>query len=269
MERYQPSILAGFFLAGFCVLAGAAEKEAPGFSAGVSYDTTQGYYGGKDLIKTRSTTAIIDYERGDFLWSVSIPYLDQYGPTGLLLVRGKPLRRGGRVVFLPRAKTISSSTTGLGDINASATFFYDDPTEGAPLLDVKINAKLATADEARGLGTGKNDYSIQGDVSQSFGAVIVSGTFGYTLVGKISAVDLRDYVFAGFDVSGKIGKDARIGLAYNYVQSSVRGGGDSQDLSLSLAYDISKSLKLQAYLMKGLNDGSPDRGAGLNLRLAF
>ena len=102
-----------------------------------------------------------------------------------------------------------------------------------------------------------------------FGPLIVSGSLGYTIAGKISTVNLRDTVFGTMDLATRLGEHGKLGLSYNYAQSCLIGGANSQDLTLSFGYEISKALKLQAYLLKGLNDDSPDHGAGINLNVSF
>ena len=260
-------------------LAEDDEPQTPGsrLNAGLAYDFSKGDYGGTTTIKSWTTTANIEYEHGDFLLALSLPHVRQYGPLDTIVIRGRPVlvrgvpvRRQGRIVIGPASTaTVYGTATGIGDVRASASYFSGGETEGSPLFDARLNVKFGTGDKDKGLGTGKNDYGVQGTVSQAFGSWNVSGSVGYTVVGKIAEASLRNYFNGSTDLSNKIDDESKIGLRYGYTQASSSGNPSAQDLTLYYSYSPTKQTQLQIYFLDGLTTGSADRGAGLSLTMSF
>jgi hypothetical protein len=262
--------------------AGASAKDmAPdditGLSIGVAYDYARGSYGSPFTTRTRTTVATVEYARDDYAFALSLPYIRQHGPVGVVfvggrpvIVDGRPLVRNGRVVIRPvRANVVMGDVSGMGDATASFTMYAGGQELDAPLYDLKLSVKFATGDEDKGLGSGKTDYSVQGGVSQTFGDWIVAGSLGYTRIGKVPDAGMRNIAAASADAALKVGSISRVGAAWNFAQSSTKGSANVQDLTLYWSVELSRISRMQAYLLKGLADGSPDFGGGLSLTFAF
>lgn len=258
--------------------AETVEEVAPyKINATLSYDFNRGNFGGIDAIKswTASTTVELDYD--NFNFSLALPIVRQFGPVGEIIVAGKPLivhgkpvLRNGKVVTGPgKVLIVEGSSQGLGDANLGVMYFLPNAHENEPLFDIRAAAKLDTGDRNQGLGSGATDYSVQVDASQVIAGFTVAGTLGYTKVGQIPEAKLRNYIFASLDCSKHITEFGKVGAIWNYAQSAASGASDAQDLTIYYSYEIKKSLRMQAYVLKGLQKGSPDQGAGISANIAF
>ena len=70
----------------------------------------------------------------------------------------------------PPGTTTTSSASGLGDVTASAGYALFASADHTFGLDLTGKVKFATADENKGLGTGKNDYGLALDTYKVSGA---------------------------------------------------------------------------------------------------
>lgn len=246
-------------------------------TAALSYDFSRGTYGGSDVIRTWSTNASVEVDRGDFNVSMNFPIVRQFGPVGEvivagrpLIVHGKPVVRNGKVVVGPSSTHIVEDySQGLGDVTVSASYFLPNASEGAPLFDIRLQSKLATGNREQGLGSGTIDYTGQFEGSQSFGDVTLAGSIGYTHVGRIEDVHVNDYMSASFDLSRHLTDTVKCGFIWNFAKAAVSGASDAQDLTFYVARDVGKNGRLQAYVLHGIQSGSPAQGAGLSLNLNF
>jgi hypothetical protein len=89
-----------------------------------------------------------------------------------------------------------TSEDGLGEIVAGATYNLLPPTENGFIFDVGAKVKFGTADEDKRLGTGEEDYSLQGDLYKTFGSWAALWTLGYRWYGDPSGIDLENVFFA-------------------------------------------------------------------------
>ena len=110
------------------------------------------------------------------------------------------------------AATQVSTSSGIGDSIASLIYRFDPISASAPFVELRLDAKLPTADEEKGLGTGEADYSIQVDLSQNLGTATIYATLGYNFRGTSTLYEgLQDSAFApaGLCLPTKSGLDYR------------------------------------------------------------
>src|SRR3546814_21024026 len=70
-----------------------------------------------------------------------------------------------------------TTTSGVGDLSLATRYAFDT---GSPLgVALRARAKLATADETRGLGTGANDYGVSVDLYRSIGDTVLFAGAGH------------------------------------------------------------------------------------------
>jgi hypothetical protein len=129
--------------------------------------------------------------------------------------------------------------------------------------------KFATADVKKGLGTGKDDYTLQSDVSRSLGDFLESASLGYTDVGKRPGFRLRNYWHGALGGSSKTGERSSLGLTYNFGRPLIIDGAPQQDLTLYLDLKTVGGSHFNAYILKGLANGSPDYGFGASFTYYF
>jgi len=161
------------------------------------------------------------------------------------------------------------TTSGLGDIVASATYSVFREGTSTLGLDVGARVKFGTADEAERLGTGENDFSLQADLYKPFGATSLFATIGYRWYGDPPGIELRDVPFLALGVSHRLDGDTAIGFAYDYRPRIIEGGSPISEATLFWSKRIAPEWKWQLYALIGFSDGSPDAGVGTFVEYRF
>jgi len=255
------------------LVAGAAHAE-DGFSAGIGVDYSSGDYGSTTTTKILSVPVSAKYNTGDWTFKASLPWMRVEGDAnvvpGLGAVpnsnpRGRGRGNGGGGTD-PIAPT-SGTTTGIGDLRLSAT--YAIPMEGQWGVDLTGNVKIATADEDKGLGTGANDYGVAVDTYYDLNGTTLFGGLGYTWLGESDFIDVDAVINGNLGVSWKAGEKSSIGLMYDYRQPASELSDDRSEITGFYSFPTSDTSKMQVYATKGLTDGSPDWGGGLNFTAGF
>lgn len=262
-----PVLAAGLLVAG---MAHAAD----GLSLGVGVDYTSGDYGTETTTKILSVPLSAKYTTGDWSFKASVPWMRVEGDANVVpglglienlnpLGRGRGNSGGGGGTDAPT----SGTTSGMGDLRLAAT--YAIPMEGNWGVDLTANAKIATADEDKGLGTGANDYGAAIDVYRSVGeATTLFGGVGYTALGESDYIEVDSVLNGNIGVSQKVGENS-IGAMYDYRQPTSEAADDRSEVTGFFSFPTSETSKMQLYATKGLTDGSPEWGAGLNFTAGF
>jgi hypothetical protein len=255
------------------LLLAAGVTHAEGLSLGVGADYSTGDYGSDTTTKILSVPLSAKYETGDWTFKASLPWLRVEGDANVVPGLGSVLNlnpngrgRGGGGGGGTTAPT-SGTTSGVGDLRLAAT--YAIPMEGKWAVDLTGNVKIATADEDKGLGTGANDYGAAVDVYRSVGeATTLFSGVGYTVLGDSDFIEVDSVVNANLGVSHKLG-DNSVGVMYDYRQPTSEASDDRSEVTGFYVFPTSDSSKMQVYATKGLTDGSPDWGAGVNFTAGF
>lgn len=245
------------FLALAMACAAGSVHAADGAEVGVGVDYSTGTYGSDISTDILSVPLTVGYTVSNWTLRASVPWLRIEGDTSI--VPGL----GGVLPGRPEDGTTiePSSESGVGDVRLSAT--YSIPFESGFGIDLTGHAKLATADETRGLGTGANDYGFAVDVYQTLDTVTLFGGAGYTRLGEspLLDVDAIANASAGFRVTTTGGD---IGAVYSWSESPSTFFDDRSDASVFYGHQVSDATRMQLYATKGLSDGSPDWGAGIS-----
>ena len=223
------------------------------FSTGADYTT--GKYGATqstDILYIPFTTK---YETGPWTAKLVVPWIHITGPANVV---GAP----GDTVVLAGGNSGRRTESGLGDVVASA--FYNVLNErNAPFgLDLGGKVKFGTADENRGLGTGKNDYSLQADLFKPLGAMTPFGSIGYRKYGDPAGIDFKNVVYWSAGASYKMSQPTSVGVAYDFRPAIIDGGSHVSEGTFFVSHKLNADWKLQAYAVKGFSTGSPDWGLG-------
>jgi len=280
---------------------------ADGFSIGVGSDYSSGDYGGADRTTIFSVPVHAKYISGPVTLKVSVPWLRVSG-TGVIIPAGlggiggaggeasgaSGSSGGSTGVFgcaadtrggAPRpedngpcatttaagggatAAAARRTAQGIGDIVAAVT--YNAINSNGLLLDVTGKIKFATASEERGLGSGKTDYAFQFEAEKAIGDTYVIGGLGYKWLGDPAGVSLRNVWYGAAGAGIKLTPDTNAGISYDYASAASSGGQAAQELSFYVSQRMSKNVKLNGFIYKGLSDGSPDWGAGAGISYDF
>ena len=156
---------------------------------------------------------------------------------------------------------------GFGDVNAAVT--YNAITSKGLTMDITGKVKLPTASDTRGLGSGKTDYALQVEAEQAVGKGYINGGIGYKWLGDPTGISLRNVVYGSIGGGFKLSGDTTIGVAYDTASAARSGGPIPQELSFYVSQSMSKNIKLNGNIYKGLSNGSPDWGAGVGLGYTY
>lgn len=225
-------------------------------------DFTSGNYGKSETTELAALQLGAKYESGRWVYRLTVPYLRISGPSNVIGV-------GADTIVLPGEVGDRRSVSGLGDVQAGVTYNLIGGSGALYLLDLGAKVKLATAEEGKGLGTGKNDFSIQADVLRPIGAFTPFATLGYRWYGDAPGTELRDAVFGALGLAYAESATSTVGMAYDFRQPIVAGGARVSELTLFMSHRLEREWKLQMYLVKGLADASPDAGVGVVLAYSF
>jgi hypothetical protein len=253
------------------VAAGAARAE-DGFSLGVGADYTSGEYGTDTTTEILQVPVTAKYTRGDWSFKASLPWMRVKGDANVVPGLGEVVnlnpRGRGRVVNGGTTTTSGNDTTsGLGDLRLAAT--YSLPTSNGLGIDLTGNAKIATADEDKGLGTGANDYGIAVDLYRDFSGTTLFGGAGYTWLGRSDYIDVDAVANANAGFSRKVGDASSVGLVYDWREAASATAEQRSELTGFYAFPAGAKNKAQVYATKGFSDGSPDWGAGVSFTAGF
>ena len=239
------------------------------FTLGAGAEYTTGTYGSSQSTDILYVPFIAKYETGPWILRATVPWIRITGP-------GNVVGAGADRVVLSEASAPRRTASGLGDIVLSGFYTVLGETglladrSAAPIgLDLGAKVKLGTADETEGLGTGKNDYSLQADAYKTFGAWTAFGSLGYRWYGDPAGVDLKNVFYGSLGTTYRFSRDASAGVAYDYRPKISPNGGTISEATLFATLRVSRDVKLQPYAILGFSTGSPDYGAGLLAYLAF
>lgn len=222
-------------------------------SAGVDY--TRGDYGLDE--KTQITAFLLagKYETGRWTYRASLPYLRISGPSSVV-------GSGEGGVTLPGQGGPRRSASGFGDLVLAASFLALHDRAGPFFLDVGAKVKLGTGDEAKGLGTGEEDLSLQAEAFKPYGGLTPFALLGYRWYGDPEGIDLNNVVYGSLGAAYRVSAATSAGAAYDFRGRIVDGGARVSELVAFVSRSLSADLKLQFYVLKGFADASPDHGVG-------
>lgn len=256
-----------------CVVAAHA---ADSTRLGIGVEASSGRYGSATTTRVHSVPLTASATRGAWTVKASLPLLRVQGDASVIPGVGpvtnlNPLGRGrtGLPILEPQpgepAAGEQGTATGLGDLRLSTTYLVAGESAGVGLT---ANAKLATADEDKGLGTGANDYGAAVDAYRHVGTATLFGGVGYTRLGTSRHINVESAANANAGVSLAAGR-GRVGAQYDWREPVTRGAEARRDATGFYARPVGKRSELQVFASKGMSDGSPDWSAGLGVSVGF
>jgi len=200
------------------------------------------------------------YKLKKIQFKLTIPYLEKTGPENILIDVGQT---GQRVRTIRTTRTTES---GLGDITAAIRYrLYYNP-EHKIFINSGFKVKFGTADEGKGLGSGKTDYSFNLGFFKVINAFTPYAKVGYKLYGR---KDLNDVFFASLGLSYKINSVISSGIKYSYRQKVSDRGVDKQQITAFSSQKLTKNWGLSEYINKGFGRSTSDWAGGLSISYKF
>lgn len=229
------------------------------FSLGTGFDYSTGKYGNAGSTDILYIPVTGKYETDKMTFKLTVPYISITGPGGV--VRG--IGRIGRMT----TRTTQTSNSGLGDITTSAG--YNVYSDKSLAFDLVGNIKFGTADASKGLGTGENDYSAQVDGYYLHNKTTLFATAGYRDYGSPAGISLSSVPYGTIGFSQKLNSTSSAGAMLDMVKSPSTTVGDQREATIFVSQKISDNTKVQANLLKGFANGSPDFGGGVMVTGTF
>ena len=256
------------------------------FSLTTGFDYSTGKYGNAISTNILYVPVTGKYETDKLTLKLTVPYISISGPGGVIQGIGRVVtttspasgtpgfgrpgmgRPGTTTTTTMITTTTTTTNSGLGDVIASAG--YTVYSVDVLSLDVVGKVKFGTADANKGLGTGKNDYSAQVDGYYTLRkATTLFATAGYKVIGVPTGLTVNNVPYGMLGANQKLSEATSVGVMLSVVPSAFAVGSDQQDVMAYVSQKLSKRLKLQAHLLKGFSNGSPDYGGGLMITGVF
>jgi len=157
---------------------------------------------------------------------------------------------------------------GLGDVILKGRYYAVQQDGPLPFIDLVGSIKFPTADEDKGLGTGKTDFTGMVEIARRLENPdwIVLGEIGYTIVGDPSGFDADNRWLYSIGLAYEI--DPAITLS-GYIDGRTaifEGNDDPLSILLIGEYKFRPDLRLDTLLELGLNDGAPDFAITFGIR---
>lgn len=247
----------------FLALAPSMAMAASSWSVGAEYSEAD--YGTAETTTAWYLPVGWRYAGGDFSAGITVPYVSVSGPA-MVSFDGRPLVPGGSGGGGPGGggggTTVTSRTaSGVGDVLLSGGYQLLDGEGDSLWLNIGVVAKLGTADEEKGLGSGENDYTLQLEAEMG----MVYGYVGYTRIGDTELVDYNDVASAALGLDIPLSPKHSLGLEYFTEQASLDGMEDLEEATVLLGGKMSEDLNYSLYYTAGLSDSCPDAVIGVNL----
>jgi hypothetical protein len=248
-----------------CAGASWGQSKAPArftFKTGMGYD--QGTFGAADVSRAAYAPFSLRYTGNKFEVGVSSAFARIDTAGGVRLIDGVP------------TQTDSSNgplqESGIADTTVRSRFFLvvDEGRGSArPSITPFVKIKLPTADETRGLGTGKTDYGFGVELDKEIGRIFLFGDLGYTVVGKIPSLPFRDRPSASIGIGKQLGENVSVSSLIDWRRSIIAGNPNPTELVGSLAYRVNRRVTITPNAFVGLTDGSSDFGLGMQVGFKF
>lgn len=222
--------------------------------------TASGTYGTGQQVRSASSAAMLRAKRKRVTVFAALPCVQVDAPGNVVAPSG-PL---GLPILVKPATRVKRS--GIGDAVVGASVQLIPPRRHHLALALTGSAKRPTASAARGLGTGKADYSVVAEAAVP-GKVTPFAAIGHSFVGQPDGYRLRDVTSARGGLALGIGKASEVSVSYSYASRVSDQVADRQDIGAGLDTALSQRLSLGVQGSAGVSKGAPDVGAGVRLGL--
>jgi len=273
-----------FLLAFLCANARASstisefelmKPDVLGLSAGIGFEFATGDYGTDETVDSWRIPLYVEWSPSErFSLAVEIPYVHQSQTGETVLLGGAPAptrpgsgngKMGGDEPAEITTTTVdtSSSESGLGDITVDASLALLRDEGQSPRLLALLYAKLPTADEDKGLGTGEFDWGGGLGIGKRFGSWSTYAEALYIEPGTSDHYDPEGYWEWLASLSYRTGGDLLPGVSISGGTAPFDGADDPLEVKFRLGAFTGQQTSFNLYVARGLSDGSPEWAAGI------
>jgi len=87
--------------------------------------------------------------------------------------------------------------------------------------------------------------------------------------GSSPYIQLKNGFNANIGLGYKLSHDDDVGVYYDYHQKIATNGGPQSEVTAYWNHKLNQNLRLQAYVLGGFANGSPDYGVGASVKYLF
>ena len=241
-----------------CPIAAAQDDAALKHTFSIGSYFSEGDYGETVDTRIRYYPMSYQFQSGSWGFQLTVPHLEINGLGNVLVNVGGVTRAA--------AADEKVSSSGLGDTVATLTYQFATERQNGPFFDLVLEAKIPTADEDKGLGTGEYDYGLQLDIFQPWGSATLFGTLGYKFRGRSDLfTGLQDSAFVELGVSMPVSETVSAGLIYDFNEPASDYSKEIHEFLPFLSWQISPNWTVMGYAAWGLTEDSPDYAVGAQL----
>jgi hypothetical protein len=241
--------------------AQTAERDHYQIKIGAGYD--RGDFGSSETTKVLYFPITFRYLGEKYDWSVTPSIARVEGGGGIRLIEGVPTPTGEQTSSLLEARSSA------GDTVVRSRYFLVEGTKTHPAVTPFAKLKIPTAREDLNLGTGKFDAGFGVEVDHQISQTLLFGDLGYTFIGKISGLGMRNRVFGSFGVGERLSETLVLSGMLDWRRSIVASNPDPTELVGVLSYRAGPGLTVSPNVFVGLTSSSSDFGAGLEVSFRF
>lgn len=236
-----------------------------------SFEFSSGDYG--DVSDTSILYAPLSVRWDIDAWrlSLNVPFLQVDGPSDLVTAGGGAQLPPPNPPPPPNMdpKIGSEKHAGLGDITLGFSYALPPVIDDRFFFDLQADLKIPTADEDRGLGTGKTDVSLGTEVAVKTGKFWPYLGVAYRFVGRNSDYELQDGMLASAGLQWQGDGALGLGIEFDYRRALSQSADDPLEAVAYSSYLLNNQLLLGLYTTVGFSDGSPDYALGTSMGWYF
>lgn len=258
--------------------AESAESSAPKYALGLGLEVSNGTFGAGSASTFVTAPLFIDwFPTGKINLELIVPFLYQRttGTGHAVLgtgatVTAKSVASGSMMGGGSGGGGMFGGDYGLGDITLTGGYSVLMDSDTSPLLRPTLYLKFPTADDSKGLGTGKFDFGGGLAVSkwldnwQPFaeGRYIVQGADN-------DVIGAKNFVTADTGVAYSWGERLVTSAYARYGTPLFDGLSAPLEARLKMVWRFGERTYTDVYALKGFSNGSPDYGGGVSVFVEF
>ncbi len=262
-----------FLVVGMFQTASALERTRLGlvkegeFSLLTGLEYQEGDYGAPESTSLLRIPLSITYRKTNFSLFASMPLLFA-SSDGDIITSNKTSRP--KMTEVPSSSGKGQQTaSGIGDLVLSGSYFFPTDFRNETSYRLTASLKLGTADASEGLGTGEDDYSIEGGAAKTIDEYILSGTLGYEFNGDSPIFNYNDVFYGTVGLTKQLAMNKQIGSLLYFSQALTDDSEEPLELSIFYSQPVAKTRSVYFYLSKGLSNGSPDFSLGGTIQFYY
>jgi hypothetical protein len=258
----------GIVIALALTLLSTAPALAADFSLSSSFNYFKGDYGTSEDTEIIYVPFTFGVKLDRFEVRLTVPYIRQTSQTVTLTGGGVAVRKDKKAQAAQGATQETES--GLGDVLLRGSYVLLQEQDVWPEVIPYVKIKFPTADEDRGLGTGKFDETIGVDLSKTFLERFTAYlTVAYTFIGSPQGSDFDNSFGWSVGAAYAVAQPFTVFAFLDGATAISSAQEDPLALSVGAEWRLSQVVKLTGSVTRGLSDGSADWGISAGLALRF